>query len=59
MIRYYDEEVEYLHSRIAKTKMELEKKFQLINGGFDTFKITDGNEIKDTKKLISDSSISD
>jgi hypothetical protein len=58
IIRYYNEEIEYLHKRIVKTKKELENQVNVINNDIEGLKRRFGDEIKGTKKLVSDSSIS-
>ncbi len=58
IIRYFDEEIQYLHKRLAETKGELKTNIAEIKSNLDEIKINLGNKINETQQLISDSNIS-
>ena len=58
IIRFYDEEIEYLHSRIVATKNEIEKKINIVDHKNEGANISLSNKIIKTNKLISDSTVS-
>lgn len=58
IIRYFDEEIDYLHQRVARTKMELKSDIHKVADDFNDYKVKNSLVIQETKNLISDSSVS-
>ena len=58
IIRYLDEEVQYLHKRLTETKGELKANISGIKSELDEVKSSLGNKIIETQKLIEDSNVS-
>jgi hypothetical protein len=58
IIRYVDEEFEYLQKRLAKLKNELKSDVNKIKRELSESKYKISQELQDTKMLISDSSVS-
>ncbi len=58
IIRYFEEEVQYLHQRLADTKTEVKKAIDDLNTKIATLKNDFNKEIKSTKDLIKDSAVS-
>ncbi len=58
VIRYFDEEIQYLHQRIANNKNDNTKEFQDVKDNIENLKNSLNDKINDTKKLIVETSIS-
>ena len=58
IIRYFDEEVQYLHKRLAETKGELKTNITTIKTDLDEVRNSLGKQIEETQQLISDSTVS-
>ena len=58
IIRYFDEEVKYLHKKLEKTKEELRTNILTINNELIDVKSDLGKKVQETKQLVSDSNVS-
>ncbi|HLF33363.1 MAG TPA: hypothetical protein VI583_03940 [Cyclobacteriaceae bacterium] len=58
IIRYFDEEIQFLHKQLMKTKAELKNDITTVKTNLDEVRKRLGKQIEDTQQLISDSTIS-
>jgi hypothetical protein len=58
VIRYFDEEIQYIHERIAKNKNENKLEIQNLKTSLETTKTSLEVKIKDTKNLIEEIAVS-
>ena len=58
VIRYLDEELQYVHKRLADTKTELKSNIETVKTDLSNLQSSLGKQIKETQKLISDSNVS-
>lgn len=58
IIRYFEEEIEYLHKRLQEDKVEMKNHLDNIKADIEIFKKHSDQEVIKTKKLIEKSSLS-
>ncbi len=58
VIRYYDEEIVYLHNRLNKEKKKLENDIRTLRTDLGILDRVTDNKLKETRQLISNASVS-
>ena len=58
IIRYFEEEIQYLHNRIANNKSEFKSDLRKVEDTIETLNNNFKQGIKETRTMISDSSVS-